>query len=151
MKTLCRIISISLFIICLLASNISSARAQSQVENIPNPAAEDYFLQELRDSGEVDLENFSDDPVERIISGETVYDALINDPYIKNYSYIYIDNVTIADDILLQDETIIQNLYFSRVTFNGDFYCSSAVIKSLNITNSGTTPKSVFDGDVSVI
>ncbi len=136
MKTHCRITSISLFIICLLASNFSSVHAQSPIIDIPNPAAEDYFLQELRDYGAVDLESFSDDPAERIISGETVFDALINDPYIKDYPYIYISNVTIVDGVFLGDETIPQNLYFSGVTFNGEFDCSSAAIKSLSITNS---------------
>ncbi len=71
MKHYQRVLSIVLLVSFVLAWPVSTARASSQNELIPNPAAEAYFLSGLRAVGGVDLEQGGFPAEERVISADT--------------------------------------------------------------------------------
>ena len=113
-----RFLTIALLIICNAALPVTTAHASPPgADLVPNPAAEQYLLDELRATGYVDLEaNFARE--DSVISGELLLFAL-KDPEVQSKPLIFIRNAIIADDLFASDITIPASLVFNQVEFNG--------------------------------
>jgi uncharacterized protein YjbI with pentapeptide repeats len=128
-KTLFHFVSLS-----IVFGSIFATRPVSAQDILPNPAAEQYLINELRATGVADLQtNFSED--ERRISGSALLAAL-KDPEVQSKPLIYVSNVVVIDDLWARDLIIPANLVFSEVEFAGLVNFSGTQLQSFEAYDS---------------
>jgi hypothetical protein len=124
----------------LFAATFMFAQPVSAQEIAPNPAAEQYLLNELRATGIVDLQwNFAEG--ERGVSGDALLAAL-KDPEVLSKPLIYIANATVTNDLWARDLIVPANLVFAEVEFAGFANFASTQLQSFEAYDS------TFMGDI---
>lgn len=105
-------------VIAMLATVFIAAQPTRAADPIPNPAAEQYLLQQLQVYGYVDMEIFSSNPADRVVDGFFLGEVL-KDPNVRNQPVLFILNATISDTFYGADLSLPAGLVLVRVEANG--------------------------------
>ena len=143
-----------LLAICIFVVAFFAPKSASAQDTVPNPAAEEYLLNELRAGGYANLQEFSESEEDRGVSGAALLLAL-SDPEVQKNSSIYIVNATITDSVSAIDLISSVDLVFHQVEFADDAYFGSSKLEGFEAYNSTfmgdlTLSSSLINGQVNL-
>lgn len=141
MKSSLRILLLAGLIGYLIVLPASIVQASPLHDAIPNPETESYILNELRTSGYVDLEGFSEE--ERVISGDFLVKVL-KDPQVQNQSFIYLGNLTVTGEVLGNDIIFPGNIQFEKMEFSDYVDFNSSLLHAVWIGESTFASPVIF-------